>query len=114
MTPAEALDQHKRFLAEYGENVVVRRYSGTGPARTPTNVTTHARVMEYKQAELVGSIVQGDVRVIALAETLAALLPIRTTDFLVVRGRELAVQAVDDNTRRIAGELIALEIQARG
>lgn len=114
MTPADSLAQHRAFLAELGEDVVVRRYAGAGPARVPTDVTTRARVMGYRAAELVGPIVQGDVKVIALADMLAALLPLRTTDFLVIRGVEKRIMAIDDNTRRIAGTLIALEIQARG
>ncbi len=32
---------------------------------------------------------------------------------MIVRGRELAM-SVDDSTRRIGGELIAYQIQARG
>jgi len=114
MTPADSLAQHRAFLAELGENVVVRRYAGTGPARVPTDVTVRARVMGYKPAEVVGAVVQGDLRVIALADNLAALLPLKTTDFLVIRGAERRVMAIDDNTRRIASTLIALEIQARG
>jgi hypothetical protein len=39
---------------------------------------------------------------------------LRTTDKLLVRGRELAIDNVDDDTRRMAGVAIALEIIARG
>jgi hypothetical protein len=44
---------------------------------------------------------------------LSVLLPLRTTDKLLVRDRELAIQNVDDDTRRVVGVLIALEIVAR-
>lgn len=114
MTPADSLAQHRAFLAEIGEDVVVRRYAGTGPSRVPADVTVRARVMGYKPAEVVGAVVQGDLLVIALADTLAALLPLKTSDVLVIRGVEKRVMAVDDNTRRVGGTLIALEIQARG
>jgi hypothetical protein len=114
MTADEALAQHRAFLAEIGEDIVVRRYSGTGPTRTATDVTTRARVTGYQPRELVGAIVQGDRKVIALADNVAALLPLTTTDKLVIRGHEVAIKAVDDNTRRISGVLIALEIQAAG
>jgi hypothetical protein len=33
---------------------------------------------------------------------------------MIVRGRDLAIMSVDDSTRRIGGELIAYQIQARG
>jgi len=46
--------------------------------------------------------------------TLSLLLPLRTADKLLVRDRELAIENVDDDKRRIAGVPIALEIIARG
>lgn len=114
MTPAESLASHRAFLAELGETVIVRRYSGTGPSRPHVDTATMARVMGYAPKDLVGSIVQGDRRVIALVDALSAVLPLTTSDKLVIRGREVAIKAVDDNTRRIQGVLIALEIQAEG
>ena len=33
---------------------------------------------------------------------------------LVVRGKELNIEAADDNTRRVQGVLIAYELQVRG
>lgn len=114
MTADEALAQHRDWLNEIGEDIVVRRYSGAGPTRANTDVTTRARVMGYQPQDLVGSIVQGDRRVIALADSLGVLLPLTTADKLVIRGREVAIKSVDDNTRRIAGVLVALEIQAAG
>lgn len=114
MTPAEALALHRAFINEQGEDVIVRRYSGTGVARVPADVTTKARVIGYAPGQLVGGIVQGDVKVIALVDTLSGLLPLTTNDKLVIRGAEKAIKGVDDNTRRIQGTLIALEIWARG
>jgi hypothetical protein len=114
MTPAESLASHRAFMAEFGETVLVRRYSGTAPSRTHVDTPTTARVMGYAPKDLVGSIVQGDRKVIALVDTLAAILPVTNSDVLVIRGREVKIKAVDDNTRRIAGVLIALEIQAAG
>jgi hypothetical protein len=58
--------------------------------------------------------VQGDRRVIALVDTLSSILPVTISDKCVVRGKELAIKAVDDNTRRIGGTLIALELQVGG
>jgi hypothetical protein len=105
---------HRAMIDEVGEDVVFRRFTGSGTPRPKTDVTAKARVMGYKPSELVGSIVQGDRRVIAMAEDVSSLLPITTNDKLVVRGRELAIKSVDDNTRRIGGTLIALDIQVSG
>ncbi len=114
MTPAQALASHRKFINAIGEQVFVRRYSGVGHLRTPVDTAAQARVMGFTPKELVGSIVQGDRKVIMLVDTLGAVLPITTFDQLVIRGREVSIKSVDDNTRRIAGVLIALEIHAAG
>lgn len=111
MTPAESLAQHRAFIGEDGENVTVRRYAAD---RSKTDIVTKARVIGYLPQQLVGAIVQGDRKVIALVDTLSGLLPLTNADKLVIRGRELAIKSIDDNTRRVAGVLIALEIQAGG
>lgn len=124
MNAQQALDSHRRFIGAIGETVTVRRYSGTAPGRTVVEADILARVIGYAPKELVGTIVQGDRKVIALNDpvatvtppkvSLASLLPLSTADKLVIRGREVAIKAVDDNTRRVAGTLVALEIQAAG
>lgn len=114
MTPDQALASHRAFINAIGEPVTVRRYSGVGALRTPVDTATRARVVGFTPAELVGSIVQGDRKIIMLVDTLAAVLPLTTSDQLVIRGREVSIKAVDDNTRRIGGVLIALEIHAAG
>lgn len=117
MNAAEAKTQLRDFLAEIGEDVTVRRYIGSGPSRPYSDVITRARIMEYTPRDIVGTIVQGDRKLIVLTEPIAALLPLSVSngnDVVIVRGRELQIRAVDDNTRRIGGVLIALEIQVRG
>lgn len=114
MNAAEALAAHRTAITAVGEDVIVRRYAGTGAARAPSDVTTQARVMGYMPHEIVGSVKLGDRKVIALADTLSAILPLRTSDKIVIRGIECDIEAIDDNTRRIGGTLIALEIQVRG
>jgi hypothetical protein len=114
MNAAEALASHRAMVAEIGEAVTVRRYSGPGASRSHVDTPTQARVTGYLPQEIVGDVTQGDRKVIALADTLAAVLPLTTSDRLVIRGREVAIKAVDDNTRRIGGVLVALVIQAAG
>lgn len=71
-------------------------------------------MMAYSPDQIVGSVTQGDQKVILLTASIVSLLPLTTSDKIVVRGRELAIKAIDDNTRRVGGTLIALEIQAAG
>lgn len=110
----QAVESHRRMISAVGEEVLVRRFTGSGSPRPKADTATMARVMGYQPNQLVGSIVQGDVKVIALVDTLASLLPLTTADKVVVRGKELAIKGIDANTRRIGGTLIALEIQAGG
>lgn len=121
MTPQQALAAYRRSLRE---TVTVRRYVGTGPTRTALEAVAQARVTGFQPQDLVGAIVQGDRKVIMLVDpsaavpagkvALSALLPLSTSDKVVVHGRELAILAPDDNTRRIDGTLIAIELVARG
>jgi hypothetical protein len=73
--------------------------------------------MGYIPSELIGTINQGDRRVIILVDDLETRqfpIPVTKNDKMVVRGKEINIESVDDNTRRINGELIAYDIQARG
>jgi hypothetical protein len=82
------------------------------------------RVTGLGAKDIIGDIKISDRKVILLNDSaatvppgkvaLSLLLRLRTTDKLLVRDRELAIQNVDDDTRRVAGVLIALEIVARG
>lgn len=117
MTPDEARDSYRRAMDVAGETILIRRYAGAGANRPRFDAPVRARVMDYVPHELIGSIVQGDRKLIVLAEDMvAAQIPLDlragTNDKVVVRGRELTIKAVDDSTRRIRGELIAFEIQA--
>ena len=123
--PAQIKADYRNHLAATGEMVTIRRYTGTGTNRPKIDRPVLARIAGYGPNELVGTIQQGDRRVIALAEDVTKpttdsppqtlTLPITTGDKIVTRdGKELQIIACDDSTRRVHGELIALEIQARG
>lgn len=117
MTPAAARSALRRQIAQHGEAVTVRRYSGTGEARSSADYATTGRVTGYLPDQLAGNLQQGDRKVIMAYEDLAATaiaLPLLITDKLVLRGKELAIKALDDNTRRLAGEIIAYEIGVAG
>jgi hypothetical protein len=117
MTPDQIKNAYRLALSQF-EVVLFRRYTGTGALRTATDYPVRARVLGYQPDELTGGIVQGERRVIALAEDIlntGFVLPLtETADKIVIRGRELAVKAVDDNTRRVGGELIAFDIRCGG
>lgn len=117
MTPEQAISAHKRALAVAGETVMIRRYTGTGQNRPYFDADVQARVTDFEPAELVGGIVQGDRKLVVLAEDLErAQFPenLRKGDKAIVRGRECNIESVDDNTRRIQGVLVAYELAVRG
>lgn len=106
--------QYRRTLKQ---RVKVRRYTGAGLNRPMFEVTCRASVTGYDPEKLVGSIQQGDRQAIVYADDLLGkgfALPLTSADKLVVRGKELAILAVDDNSRRVNDVLIAYELQVRG
>lgn len=117
MTPEAAKASTKRMLSHVGETVTIRRYTGTGQNRPHFDATVKARVVDYKPHELVGAIQQGDRKLIVLADDLITAQfpqPLVKGDKAVVRGKELNIEAPDDNTRRVQGVLIAYELRVRG
>jgi hypothetical protein len=116
MTPDAARAMYRRRIG-VGEIIYIRRYTGQGTARPKYDAPVRARVVGYEPKELVGSVLQGDRRVIFLSEDLDAAQfahPVLASDKAVVRGRELAIVAPDESTRRVQGELIAYDLTVRG
>lgn len=117
MTAAAAGASYRRMMTDRGETVALRRYSGSGPDRPWFDAEARAVVSGYRPEELAEGIVQGDQKLIVLAEDLVAAqfpLPLLKGDKAIVRGRMLNIEAADGNTRRVAGVLIAWELQVRG
>lgn len=124
MTPNQALASHRAMIEQSGETIIVRRWRVIDGEYSKVEASIFARVMGYNPTQVIGAITQGDIRVIALNDPaatvpagmvpLSTLLPLLNTDKLVIRGEEKAIKGVDDNTRRIAGVLIALDIHAEG
>lgn len=112
------------MLAEVGEDIIVRRWSGPATARVATEAVARGRPLGLRAELLVGGITAGDFKVILINDpaaivpsgkvALATLLPLTTSDKLVVAGRESAIKFCDDKTRRIAGVVVGLEILAAG
>lgn len=115
ITAAEARRRYRRMLAVVGETVTVRRYTGTGSPRPHTDVAgVQAKLRGYAPAELVGGIKQGDTEIILLAEDVAALVPLRKDDKIVIGTKEFNIEAVDDKTCRVGGTTVAVVVQVRG
>lgn len=109
--------RYRRAIRQHGEPVLFRRYTGSGSPRPMFNAEVAGWVQGYQPQELIGGIVQGDRRVILLAEDVNRAqigLPITTNDKIVVRGRELAIGSVDDSTHRDGTELVAFELKVTG
>ena len=111
---AQALkDQYNYFCQQ---TVTVRRSTGLGSSRTGTDYETRGNARLYSATELVGSVTQGDMRVIVLAEQLEEQgfeFPLKTSDAIVVNDIERAIKAFGER-RALDGTLIAYECQCRG
>lgn len=113
-----------KTIDRIGEDIIVRRYTGTGTNRPKIDVPCRARVTGYAPRELVGTVQQGDRFVLVLAADVtkpttdsppqAITLPLTPADKVVIRGKEMQILSADDSTRRVGGDLVAIEIQARG
>jgi hypothetical protein len=120
MTPDEARQMYRDQMDLHGETISIRRYTGTGLSRTHVDRPCRARVTGYAAEELIGSITQGDRKIIVLAEDLEGESP----NFVIAKAdkvydavrfpNELSIQSVDDSTARIGATLIAYILQARG
>jgi len=108
MTPAQARDMYRRQIDAHGQSVTFRRVN---PA---ASVTVKARVLGYKPDELGGGILQGDRRIIVMAEDISFTDGLQPGDKAVVGGTLLNIIVVDDMTRRIGDTLIAYDLTARG
>ena len=115
MSPDEIKAEYLSAIDEVGEFVAIRNYVGITEAYS--DATVRARVVEFSPDQMVGAIVQGDRKLIVLAaDVIAAGIELTATQNckVVVRGKELQIKSVDDNTRRVAGELIAYELVVGG
>ena len=113
MSATEILASYRRNL---NEPITVRRYSGTGASRTAANSEVKGKAWGYTAAEIVGSIIQGDERVLVIADDLEAAgfsLPVKTSDKVVIGDKEKAI--ISPGQRKAPdGTLIAYELQVRG
>lgn len=108
MTAAELRAIYAEQIGLFGEAVTLRRLLPS------TDISVRARVTGYKPDELGGGIQQGDRKIIILTEDVTFDGGLKVGDKIIVRGRTLNASVVDDNTRRVGGDLVAYEVAARG
>jgi hypothetical protein len=113
VTADEARQMWRDLIDAYGEPVTLRRVSPL------TNVTVRARVTGFSPEELVGGVNQGQRKVIVLAEDVEEsgfATPIRSgsTDRVIVNGKMMMIDAVDEHTARLGGVQLAYLITATG
>lgn len=104
------------YARELKETIVVRRYTGAGANRPRFDVAVRGKATPYSATELIGTVIQGDQRILVLAEDIIAaqmVLPVTTNDKVVVKGKELSIQNPAER-KAPDGTLVAYEIQARG
>lgn len=83
---AELLAQYQTKIAKVGQWIAVRRYSGSGPARTSADTLARAYVRHALDTEFVGTVVQGNLLVWTLVDSFAGWVPpVNTNDRLVIR-----------------------------
>ncbi len=119
MTPSASRASYRRTRDSIGEDVILRRYSGNAASRVAADYPLKA-VRVYAEgvpADLIDGLQQRDRTIILMDEDVVSSgfpTPLaETSDKIVTRdGRELTIKKVDDDTRRIAGVLIAYEIIA--
>jgi hypothetical protein len=111
---ADELKAH--YAAELVETIIVRRYTGSGSNRPKFDAEVRGKAWGYSATELIGSIQQGDQRVLILVDDLIAkgfALPVTSSDKLVVKGKEIAI--VSPGHRKAPdGTLVVYDVQARG
>ena len=111
MNPTATKAMDARFLTD---RVTVRR-TRSSVNTDATNV--RARIKGYAPTDIGGTILQGDQLVILHKPDMDLQdwpVPPQRGDRIIVGGRLLTVESVDQNTRKVGETIIAYEIQVRG
>ena len=114
MTPGQATDAYRRFMAGAAQTVTVKRSTGAGVLIA--SVTCAARISGFSGSDVTGSTQQGVRNIIVLADDLGGFpLPfVINQDRIVWNGRTLVVKVVDDATRQVQGVIVAYVLTVEG
>lgn len=123
MNPASIETSYRRAMNAVGETVTLRRFTGSGQNRPSFQADVMAVVSSYSPEQLAGSMTEATKKAIILARDLYdaqwPMAPgtnrlIVESDKIIVRGKSHDIIAADDSTRRVAGVLVAVELQLKG
>lgn len=114
MTPQGAISALDRALTVTGEDITLRRTTGTNQA--PFDVeSVRAIVRGYEPAELVGSITQGDSKIILSPTEMQArqwTWPPREGDIVIIRDKHRRVEAA--HSIYMGETLVRVELSVKG
>lgn len=113
-SPAALIADLDAALADAGTAVTIRRYTApTGTPRPKTDIEdVPASIRAVKADELVGAIDQTGSKVVISPTGLAALLPLRKGDKLVVDGKERNVELAKPIF--VASVLVRIDLMVMG
>lgn len=113
MTPAQMIADLDAALARRGEDVIVRRYTApSGDPRPKTDIAVRASVRAVKAEELAGEIDQKALKVVLSPTGLAALLPLKKGDKIVVQGKDRHVEL--PKPIFVGGTLVRIDLMVTG
>ncbi len=114
--PMTADEIKAHYAAELKETIIVRRYTGSGTNRPKFDAAVRGKAWDFSDRELIGSIQQGDQRVLVYVDDLIEkgfALPLTSADKVVVKGKEIAI--ISPGQRKAEdGTLVVYDLQARG
>lgn len=102
----------REMLQAYAEEMPRRRITLRRDGASDCH--PRAKVAEFSEAEIVGGIQEGSRKLIVFAPDVPWAAPVREGDLAILDGRELYINTVDGERRRVDGVLIAYEITAGG
>lgn len=119
MSPDALRAQYRDLMQRRGELLGLRRVTGT-VSQVYFQIEVLAVPAMYDPRTLVGATKEGRTDLIVLADDVFAAqfpVPLRTGDKAVLGGaggKVVNIEKVDDNSRRVAGELIAYVLTVQG
>lgn len=119
MTPASAIDMLDRFLAENGEDVILRRLVGLGPESTDEDIPVRAHVRGLREDELIAGATQDDrMLIMSPTEITAANWPGGVFSLPSANDKAVVADVVCNaefvNAIRMAGQVVRIEMRVRG
>ncbi|CAA2142750.1 hypothetical protein [Hyphomicrobium sp. ghe19] len=106
MNPQSFISDLDAALADAGETITIRRYTGNGDPRPKIEETVPAAVRTVRPEQLIGQIDQTASNVVVSPTGLADFLPLKKGDKAVIQNRERNIEiakatALQDRVVRI-------------